>query len=132
MSNPMVHPFTIQGPTNNPYPGTICLPQIPPARQRLRQGRRPGHHSARRACQHGAALYSCVDIIFADPGDPKIGEVNETNCFNSTDIGFADMYTIATKMSGSDTYITSAAASLRALSWMGYVPLVVAGLLALL
>ncbi|KID97470.1 hypothetical protein MAJ_06532, partial [Metarhizium majus ARSEF 297] len=132
MSNPMVHPFTIQGPTNNPYPGTICLPQIPlPINASVKAGDLATIQLVELA-QHGAALYSCVDIIFADPGDPKIGEVNETNCFNSTDIGFADMYTIATKMSGSDTYITSAAASLRALSWMGYVPLVVAGLLALL
>ena len=33
---------------------------------------------------HGGALYSCVDITFADPKD--VPEVNETNCFNSTQI----------------------------------------------
>jgi len=49
---------------------------------------------------HGAALYSCVDIIFAEPGDPRIPEVNESNCFNSADIGSADVYTIVTRESG--------------------------------
>jgi len=42
---------------------------------------------------HGAALYSCVDITFADPKD--VAEVNETNCFNSTDISFNNVYSIA-------------------------------------
>jgi len=39
----------------------------------------------------------CVDIEFAEPGDPKIADVNETNCFNSSELGFADIYTITTK-----------------------------------
>ena len=29
MSNPMVAPFQLLGPSKNPYPGTICLPQVP-------------------------------------------------------------------------------------------------------
>ncbi|KHN94404.1 uncharacterized protein MAM_07720 [Metarhizium album ARSEF 1941] len=129
MSNPMVHPFTIQGPTNNPYPGTVCLPQVPlPVNASVKPGDLATIQLVELA-QHGAALYSCVDIVFAEPGDPKIAEVNETNCFNSTDIGFADMYTTVTKISGSDTYIKSGAGSLRHLSWMGYVPLAVAALL---
>ncbi|KAK2592441.1 hypothetical protein QQS21_009857 [Conoideocrella luteorostrata] len=132
MSFPMVHPFTIQGPTNNPYPGTICLPQVPlPANTTVKAGDLATIQVVELA-QHGAALYSCVDIIFADPGDSKIGLVNETNCFNSTDIGFAEMYTIATKDSGTDAYIKSAAESLRAMTWMGYLPILVAGLLTAL
>jgi hypothetical protein len=31
-----------------------------------------------------------VDITFADPKD--VPEVNATNCFNSSDIGFNDVY----------------------------------------
>ncbi|KAG6116274.1 hypothetical protein E4U13_002003 [Claviceps humidiphila] len=130
MSNPMVSPFTIQGPTNNPYPGTICLPQVPlPANASVKAGDLATIQVVELA-QHGAALYSCVDIIFAEPGDAKLGTVNETNCFNSTDMGFADMYTIATKNSGSDEYIKNGVDSLRRVSWMGYVPLLIAGLSA--
>ncbi|KAL3956860.1 hypothetical protein ACCO45_009706 [Purpureocillium lilacinum] len=115
MSFPMVKPFQIIGPTNNPFPGTICLPQVV------------------ELAQHGASLFSCVDIIFAEPGDPRIGEVNETNCFNSTDIGFAEVYTITTKNSGSDAYVSSGAVeTVRRLSWVGYLPLAVVGLWALL
>jgi hypothetical protein len=40
---------------------------------------------------HGAALYNCVDITFADPKD--VPEVNETNCFNSSDISFSLVFT---------------------------------------
>ncbi|KAG6059217.1 hypothetical protein E4U17_006710 [Claviceps sp. LM77 group G4] len=130
MSNPMVNPFTIQGPTNNPYPGTICLPQVPlPVNASVKAGDLATIQVVELA-QHGAALYSCVDIIFAEPGDPKLGIVNETNCFNSTDMGFADMYTITTKNSGSDDYIKNGVDSLRKISWMGYVPLLIAGLSA--
>ena len=58
MSNPMVHPFTIQGPTNNPYPGTICLPQIPlPANATVKAGDKATIQLVELA-QHGAALYS--------------------------------------------------------------------------
>ncbi|GAB0134660.1 hypothetical protein EsDP_00003022 [Epichloe bromicola] len=132
MSNPMVHPFTIQGPTNNPYPGTICLPQIPlPANASVKAGDLATIQLVELA-QHGAALYSCVDIIFAEPGDPKIGLVNETNCFNSTDMGFADMYTIATKNSGTDAYIKSGADSPRAAILMGFLSLIAAGVLTAL
>lgn len=42
-------------------------------------------------------LLQCVDIEFAEPGDPKIPEVNESNCFNSADLGMADIYTIVTR-----------------------------------
>lgn len=58
MSNPMVNPFTIQGPTNNPYPGTICLPQVPlPANASVKAGDLATIQVVELA-QHGAALYS--------------------------------------------------------------------------
>lgn len=44
--------------------------------------------------------FQCVDIEFAEPGDSRIPDVNKTNCFNSTDIGFTDIYTITTKEVG--------------------------------
>lgn len=44
----------------------------------------------------------CVDITFVEPGDDRLEIVNETNCFNSNDIGFADVYTIVTRESGAD------------------------------
>lgn len=39
----------------------------------------------------------CADITFAEDGDPEIPNVNQTNCFNSTQqderIGFQVLYT---------------------------------------
>ncbi|KAI0476586.1 hypothetical protein GGR56DRAFT_481500 [Xylariaceae sp. FL0804] len=97
MSNPMVPPFQLLGPSKGPYPGTVCLPQVPlPVNMTVHAGMNATIQVVEIA-QHGAALFSCVDITFAEPDDPRIAQVNETNCFNSTDLGFADMYTIATK-----------------------------------
>lgn len=133
MSNPMVHQFQIIGPTNNPYPGTVCLPQVPlPVNATVKAGDLATIQVVELA-QHGAALYSCVDIIFAEPGDKRIAEVNETNCFNSTDIGFADIYTITTKQSGSSEYVKSGAqAAVCAIGWTGFLPLVAGALWVLL
>ncbi|QUC21262.1 uncharacterized protein UV8b_05505 [Ustilaginoidea virens] len=129
MSNPMVHPFTIQGPTNNPYPGTVCLPQVPlPPNTTVQPGDLATIQLVELA-QHGAALYSCVDIIFAEPGDARIGLVNETNCFNSSDMGFADMYTVAI---GSGSPAVASTASIGLASWAGYLAVCVAALAAAL
>ncbi|KAF4119945.1 Conserved hypothetical, protein [Geosmithia morbida] len=96
MSNPMLPAVQVLGPTNGPYPGTICFPQVPlPKGVDVKAGDKATIQVVELAV-HGAALFSCVDIEFAEPGDPKIAEVNETNCFNSTSLGFADIYTIAT------------------------------------
>lgn len=116
MSNPMIKTFQIEGPTNMPYPGTVCLPQVP-----LPEGWtvNVGDHATIQlvlAAKHGAALYNvcfllplsssfvsgiycilglnrtklkngqCVDIEFADPKD--VAEVTRENCFNSSDISF--------------------------------------------
>ncbi|KAK4080880.1 hypothetical protein Trihar35433_1985 [Trichoderma harzianum] len=126
MSNIMVKPFMLQGPTNNPYPGTVCLPQVPlPAGANVSAGDRATIQVVELA-QHGAALYSCVDIIFAEPGDPRIPIVNETNCFNSTQFGFAQIYTITTQEPILDVVstTTSSAESFRKYSWAGWLPLV--------
>ncbi|GLB14245.1 hypothetical protein ABZX51_001778 [Aspergillus tubingensis] len=93
MSNPMLSVFEIEGPTNNPYPGTICMPQVPlPANMSVS----PGDNATIQvvlAAKHGAALYDCVDITFAEPED--VEEVTKDNCFNSTDIAFK--YVFASK-----------------------------------
>ncbi|KAI2793634.1 hypothetical protein POX_a00217 [Penicillium oxalicum] len=103
MSHPVVPPFQIVGPTNNPYPGTICLTQIPiPKGIDVKVGDKATIQVVE-AAKHGAALYNCVDIIFAEDGDPKIEQVTEDNCFNSTNIGFEYMYTTAGIGNGAST-----------------------------
>ncbi|KAJ4385991.1 hypothetical protein N0V93_008882 [Gnomoniopsis smithogilvyi] len=107
MSNPMVSPFQIVGPSANPYPGTICLPEVPlPANASVKAGDNATIQVVEIA-KHGAALFSCVDITFAEPGDSRIAEVNESNCFNSNDMGFADVYTVVTRASDADPNVTS-------------------------
>ncbi|UKZ74449.1 hypothetical protein TrVFT333_002118 [Trichoderma virens FT-333] len=126
MSNIMVKPFMLLGPTNNPYPGTVCLPQVPlPAGANVSAGDKATIQVVELA-QHGAALYSCVDIIFAEPGDPRIPIVNETNCFNSTQFGFAQIYTVTTQEPVLDVIssTTSSAEKLHKYSWAGWLPLV--------
>jgi len=91
MSNPMVPAFQIIGPTKQPYPGTFCLPQVPlPVNASVNIGDNATIQVIETAV-HGASLYNCVDITFADPKD--VPEVNETNCFNSSDIGFELVFT---------------------------------------
>ncbi|KAH8648466.1 hypothetical protein BX600DRAFT_502882 [Xylariales sp. PMI_506] len=124
MSNPMVAPFQILGPTKNPYPGTVCLPQVPlPANLTVKAGDNATIQIVELAV-HGAALFSCVDITFVEPGDSRVAEVNETNCFNSTDIGFADLYTITTKASGSSANASTSGAALSIAqagsSWLSF------------
>ncbi|PHH76836.1 hypothetical protein CDD80_1177 [Ophiocordyceps camponoti-rufipedis] len=131
MSNPMVHPFQLLGPTNNPYPGTVCLPQVPlPANSSIKAGDKATIQLVELA-QHGAALYSCVDIIFAEPGDSRIAEVNETNCFNSSELGFADLYTITTKDAHIDGQRKSDAVAVGPVPWFWTLAVVAAGTWAL-
>ncbi|PQE10003.1 gpi anchored protein [Rutstroemia sp. NJR-2017a BVV2] len=92
MSFPMTSVFQIVGPDKNPYPGTFCLPQVPlPANTTVNVGDNATIQVVETAL-HGAALYSCVDITFAEPED--VAEVNSSNCFNSSHISFANVYTI--------------------------------------
>ncbi|KAH8660968.1 hypothetical protein BGZ60DRAFT_414382 [Tricladium varicosporioides] len=117
MSFPMVPVFQIVGPSKNPYPGAFCLPQVPlPAGANVKVGDNATIQVVETAI-HGAALYSCVDITFAEPKD--VPEVNETNCFNSSDISFNNVYSI------SQSGVTSAA--IRTISTASLLP--IAGLL---
>ncbi|KAM0276524.1 hypothetical protein ACHAQH_006673 [Verticillium albo-atrum] len=129
MSHTMGTPFQILGPSKNPYPGTVCMPQLPmPNNVTVKAGDNATIQIVEHA-MHGAALYSCVDITFAEPGDERIAEVNSTNCFNSTDIGAADIYTITIRKSGSDKEEKSGAeAALRSTALLGWLPLLSAGI----
>ena len=144
--------FQITGPTKNPYPGTFCLPQVPlPANYTAKIGNNATIQVVEAAI-HGAALYNvswmhafwmdgwmdeemggdfmlivgglqCVDITFADPTD--VPEVNSSNCFNSSDIGFNLVFT-TTSLSGADAVFS------RPATWLASIPLAAALLWALL
>lgn len=64
MSFPMVAPFQILGPSKNPYPGTVCLPQVPlPANTTVQ----PGDNATIQVVElavHGASLFS-VSFLFS-------------------------------------------------------------------
>jgi len=58
MSSPIVPPFQIIGPSKNPYPGTMCLPQVPlPAGANVKVGDNATIQVVELAV-HGAALFS--------------------------------------------------------------------------
>lgn len=84
MSLVMINGIQLIGPTKDPYPGTFCLPQVPlPANISVKAGDNATIQVIETAV-HGAALYNCVDITFAEPED--VPEVNASNCFNSSQI----------------------------------------------
>jgi hypothetical protein len=100
MSHPMVPVFQIIGPTKEPYPGTFCLPQVPlPANISVNVGDNATIQIVETAI-HGAALYNCVDITFAEPED--VEQVTPQNCFNSSDIAFDLVFTTTALTAGSD------------------------------
>lgn len=102
MSHVMVPPFQIIGPTNEPYPGSFCLPQVGlPANISVKAGDNATIQVIETAV-HGASLYNCVDITFAEPGDSDIEEVTPENCFNSSDVQFDLVFTTAQLTSGAD------------------------------
>jgi BIM1-like copper acquisition factor len=75
MSHVMLPPFQIVGPTNNPYPGTFCLPQVPlPANISVNVGDNATIQVIM-AAQHGASLYNvryihsflfCSSLVFSN------------------------------------------------------------------
>ncbi|KAL9005944.1 MAG: hypothetical protein Q9188_001309 [Gyalolechia gomerana] len=119
-SLPMVPVFQITGPSNQQYEGNFCLPQVPlPANYTARVGDNATIQIIELA-QHGAALYNCVDITFAEP--ERVPEVNEGNCANSTDpsIGFELVFS-------TDSLTAAASPSVpRLSSWPVSLPLVAA------
>ncbi|KAK0654806.1 hypothetical protein B0T16DRAFT_395703 [Cercophora newfieldiana] len=76
-------PLELKGPHDNQYEGQVCIPRLG-----LPKGVVPkkGDLASLQVVQivkHGAALYSCADIIFTDDL-AQVPAVNETNCFNSS------------------------------------------------
>lgn len=58
MSFPMVSPFQIVGPSANPYPGTVCIPEVPlPSNTTVKAGDLATIQVVEIA-KHGAALFS--------------------------------------------------------------------------
>ncbi|KXH60632.1 hypothetical protein CNYM01_00109 [Colletotrichum nymphaeae SA-01] len=81
----MVPRFQLTGPSNQEYEGTFCLPQVPlPAGVTPKEGDLASIQVVE-AAQHGAALFSCVDIIFTEDAS-KVTPVTADNCFNSTNL----------------------------------------------
>ncbi|MCJ1340961.1 hypothetical protein MMC09_006257 [Bachmanniomyces sp. S44760] len=120
MSNPMIPAFQVVGPTKDPYPGSFCLPQVPlPANFTANIGDNATIQIIETAV-HGAALYNCADITFADPKD--VPEVNATNCQNSSDISFELVFSTSS-LSAADfsiprsTTISAALPFFLALAW---------------
>lgn len=98
-SHPMVPAFQVTGPSKDPYPSSFCLPQVPlPANMTFKVGDEATIQVVETAI-HGAALYNCVDIVFADPAD--VPEVNDTNCFNDSAMGFNAVFTTTSMNSAS-------------------------------
>lgn len=90
MSNPMVPVFQIIGPSAQAYNGSFCLPQVPlPVNASFNVGDNATIQVVETAI-HGAALYNCVDITFAEPED--VEPVTQDNCYNSSNIGFNQVY----------------------------------------
>lgn len=122
MSNSMISNFQITGPSKDPYPGTFCLPQVPlPTNVTVNVGDNATIQVVE-AALHGAALYNCVDITFAEPED--VAEVNSTNCFNSTELGFNSVYATAPESAAQMAFsIPSAYVALLPLLALGAVSL---------
>ncbi|KAI9832980.1 MAG: hypothetical protein M1826_000759 [Phylliscum demangeonii] len=92
MSFPMLPVFQITGPSRDLYPGSFCLPQVPmPANAPPVAIGGNATIQVIEAAVHGAGLFNCVDITFADPRD--VPEVNASNCVNTSNIGFNQVYT---------------------------------------
>lgn len=97
----MQNGLNIMGPSKEPWPGTFCLPQVPmPAGLRVNVGDNATIQVIETAL-HGAALYNCVDITFAEPED--VEQVSEQNCFNSTQITSNLIFTTEALTSASST-----------------------------
>lgn len=73
MSNPMLAPIQIIGPSANPYPGTVCLPEVPlPTNTTVS----PGDNATIQLVEiakHGAALFSVSHNISRKKKEQKEG-----------------------------------------------------------
>ncbi|KAI9812317.1 MAG: hypothetical protein M1827_004766 [Pycnora praestabilis] len=123
MSFPMLPVFQITGPSKELYNGTFCLPQVPlPVNATVKIGDNATIQVVETAV-HGAALYNCVDITFADPTD--VPNVNASNCFNSSDIGF-NMVFSTSSLSAAEPLFS------RSSNWLSILPLAIAAVIGIL
>ncbi|KAK5109881.1 hypothetical protein LTR62_006488 [Meristemomyces frigidus] len=100
MSHTVVPAFEVTGPSNENYPGQFCLPQVGmPADANLSVGQNITIQVVE-AAQHGAALYSCVDVTLVENGSPQVETVTQDNCYNSSDLGFQLVFSTAALSSG--------------------------------
>ncbi|KAK4120137.1 hypothetical protein N657DRAFT_649489 [Parathielavia appendiculata] len=84
--------FHLQGPTDAPYPDTVCLPKLwlpEDVRSRIKSGDLATIQVVQ-AAKHGAGLFTCADIIFTD-NDSKVPALDESNCSNSTGVRISDV-----------------------------------------
>ncbi|KAI9894606.1 MAG: hypothetical protein M1814_001961 [Vezdaea aestivalis] len=94
-SFPMMPVFQLTGPSRDLYPGTVCLPQVPlPANLTVKVGDNATIQLIETAV-HGASLFNCVDITFAEP--EEVEKVTPENCFNTSYMGFGQVYTAPNK-----------------------------------
>lgn len=107
--------FGIVGPDNLAYNGSFCLPQVPlPANYTAVVGTNATIQIIE-AAQHGAALFNCVDITFADPKD--VPEVTPDNCANTSDITLQYVYSTNSQTSDAEVLCSSK------VTWMASIPL---------
>jgi len=104
MTTSLVPRYAFLGPSNSPFPGTTCFPNVSLPDDAPAKAGDNATIQIVLSAQHGAALFSCVDITLVEPGDRRIPGFNETTCFNSTDIGFADWHTLTIKQSSSSDH----------------------------
>lgn len=91
MSLSMLNGVQLIGPSKDPYPGSFCFPQVPlPANTTVNVGDNATIQVVELAV-HGAALYNCVDITFAEPED--VEQLTPDNCFNSSQITSSLIFT---------------------------------------
>ncbi|CAF9914894.1 MAG: hypothetical protein ALECFALPRED_009846 [Alectoria fallacina] len=109
--------FGIVGPDNFAYNGSFCLPQVPlPANYSAVIGTNATIQIVE-AAQHGAALFNCVDITFADPQD--VAEVTPDNCANTSDITLQYVYSTNSQTSDAEILLSSK------VTWMASIPFAV-------
>ncbi|KAK0625870.1 hypothetical protein B0T14DRAFT_422901 [Immersiella caudata] len=100
-------PLELKGPTDEQYAGQVCVPRLGLPRGVTPRAGDLASLQIVQVVKHGAALYSCADIIFTDDA-ALIPAVNETNCFNSSGISLkpAGFHAHEAAVSGATTAVT--------------------------
>lgn len=129
-TTPLAAPWQLLGPSNGPYPGTLCLKDIKVPKE---YGVKAGDLATIQVVElaaHGGSLFGCSDIEFVEPGDKRIPPLNDTVCFNETTFGAAEIHTFVTKppMINGKIVKTNAADANAAIRWLGYLPLLAGSL----